>query len=141
MKWLRSTNTQTYTVMGKVIPAFTKEPLAVSDEEYSKIMSLSVIKSLIANNCIVAMSKYKGNSEIVSANQKVVDRLSTENSMLARRNEQLEAELASAVTQDKYDELKSEAEQEIARLKAENEKLQTKLAKKTAKETTEEVSE
>jgi ABC-type phosphate transport system auxiliary subunit len=68
--------------------------------------------------------------------------------MLARRNEQLEAELASAVTQDKYDELKSEAEQEIARLKAENEALQTKnetlqtkLAKKTAKETTEEVSE
>ena len=141
MKWLRSTNTQTYTVMGKVIPAFTKEPLAVSEEEYSKIMGMSVIKSLVENNCIVTMSKYKGSSDTVSTNQKVVDRLSTENSMLARRNEQLEAELASAVSQDKYNALVSEAEQEIARLKAENEKLQTKLAKKSAKEATEEVSE
>ena len=81
MKWLRSTTQNTYTVEGRIIPAFTAAPLAVSDAVYDKIISSSVIKSLIRNGCIIVMESYTDpNSAGASAN--TITELRAENTTL-----------------------------------------------------------
>lgn len=137
MKWLKSTTSKSYTALGKIIPASTSAPLAVDEATYKKILDMAVIKSLINNGGILVLDKYTDMSTSADTQTQRLQTLTAENSKLADRIRELEAEAEEAPAkkevkaaqakakeaedklaelQAQYDALKAEAEAKIAEL-------------------------
>ena len=139
MKWLRSTSKNTYTVAGRIIPAFNCAPLVVTDSVYDEIRKQLVIQSLIRNGCILVMDSYQSPEEILNSSNTLTT-LKAENSTLksdleavkAERDRLLDEAGKSADTSDLQKQL-DESKAEVADLKK-----QLKEQKKLYKELKEE---
>lgn len=122
MKWLRSTNNQTYTAEGKVIPSYESEPLQVTDDVYAKMLKMTVIKSLIDNGGIIVMSRYEGSSAVKTSQTAKLQQLSTENARLNDRIRELEAQSVEDAATTKEvkaaQKAQAEAEKKLAELQA-----------------------
>lgn len=122
MKWLRSTNNQTYTAEGKVIPSYEGEPLQVTDDVYARMLKMTVIKSLIDNGGIIVMSRYEGSNAVKTSQTAKLQQLSTENARLNDRIRELEAQSVedSATTKEvkAAQKAQAEAEKKLAELQA-----------------------
>lgn len=103
MRWLRSTDTNRYTIAGKTIPAFNEEPIQLAEAEYNKIASNPAIKSLLNSGSLIVLNKY------VSKNQPDVN--ATKLQALTKENAQLQAKLAKLEAKSGVDEqTKADAE-------------------------------
>ena len=120
MKWLRSTNNQTYTAVGKVIPSYSSEPLQVSDDVYAEMLKMKVITSLMKNGGIIVMSRYEGDNAVKTSQTRKLQELSSENAKLNDRIRELEAEQEVRSTSSKAlkaaQKAQSEAEEKLAEL-------------------------
>lgn len=131
MKWLKSTTSKSYTAAGKVIPAMSQAPAAVSEDVYSQIASMAVIQSLIKTGGIIVLDKYSETGQTSDAKLEKIRVLSTENENLRAKvaqleaaakepsTEQSEAEIKLAELEAKYAQLQDEANQKISYLTSE----------------------
>ena len=141
MKWLKSTTQKTWTVNGKLIPACVTPDnhyLVLQDEEYSGIVQVPVIKSLIKAGGILVLSEEP--AELKNS----VSALQGNNAALTARITQLEEQLknqgttdidVNAIKEEAVKELKAEA---IAELQAKDDRIaelekQLKAAKEETK--------
>lgn len=141
MKWLKSTTQKTWTVNGKLIPACVtsnNDYLVLQDEEYSGIVQVPVIKSLIKAGGILVLSEEP--AELKNS----VSALQGNNAALTARITQLEEQLKNQSTTDiNVDAIKEEAVKElkaeaIAELQAKDDRIaelekQLKAAKEETK--------
>ena len=136
MKWLRSTNNQTYTAEGKTIPSYTSEPLQVSDDVYAKMLKMTVIKSLINNGGIIVMSRYEGSDAVKTSQTAKLQQLSTENAKLNDRIRELEAKSIESTTSAKEvkaaQKAQATAEKKLAELQAKYDALEAEANAKIA---------
>ena len=136
MKWLRSTNNQTYTAEGKTIPSYTSEPLQVSDDVYAKMLKMTVIKSLINNGGIIVMSRYEGSDAVKTSQTAKLQQLSTENAKLNDRIRELEAKSSESTTSAKEvkaaQKAQATAEKKLAELQAKYDALEAEANAKIA---------
>lgn len=136
MKWLRSTNNQTYTAEGKVIPSYTGEPLQVTDDVYAKMLKMTVIKSLINNGGIVVMSRYEGSDAVKTSQTAKLQQLSTENAKLNDRIRELEAQSGESTATAKEvkaaQKAQATAEKKLAELQAKYDALEAEANAKIA---------
>lgn len=126
MKWLKSTTDKAYTAQGRVIPPSTQKPLAVNEDVYKKITEMPVIKSLIRNGGILVLDKYTDVSPNVTEQTRALQTLQAENSKLADRIRELEAQ-PKADTKSSSKALKT-AQAEAEEAKAKLAELEAKYA-------------
>lgn len=134
MKWLRSTTHLTYTAVGKTIPAFDKKPLCITEETYSQMLKMSVIKSLIAKGGIIVLESYE-DEDVVNTSSAELSTLRKEN---ARLNKQLTESAASVKQLAKEQKTREKLEKELAQLHEKYAQLESeanaKIAELSAKE-------
>ena len=119
MKYLKSTTDKSYTAEGKIIPAISQSPLAVTEEVYNKITSMSVIKSLIKTGGILVLDKY---SEPVSSDAATarLRTLTSENARLQKELKELKTTATESATVKQVkaaQKAQAAAEAELAELK------------------------
>lgn len=140
MKYLKSTSTQTYTILGKVIPAHTQEPLEVSDAVYNKIANTKVIASLIRTGGIMVLNSYHKVSNDTTETTIKLQNLTLENAKMADKIRELEASAKSTKSAKAAEKALAEKEAELAALQEKYAALEAEATAKIAELTNSEES-
>ena len=146
MKWLRSTSQQTYTVMGRVIPAYNAAPLALADSVFDEVTSVKVIQSLIKNGCIMVMDNYKNpvaesvESNAIAALKQEMETLKADLMAVTIERDELKNAPAEPVDTSEKDTQIADLQTQVKELKAEL-KEQKKLYNELKKEAEAKIAE